>query len=154
MNVTQIDYTMGTATFFVDMEAESTKETFKGMFKVKCVLNPLEYIGADAMYRELLGKTNPQYASDYVSKLCYTISQLKYRVMDSPSWFKNTKIGVDGGHIDDAILFFILDKAVDCEIQFREGVQKKYEEARGEVRKAIDEKDNKKSEEVIDDLEE
>jgi hypothetical protein len=138
MNEITIDYQMGTATFFIDMESASDRTTYKGIFKVRCVLSPLEYIGADSMYRELLGKTNPQYASDYVGQLCYALSQLKFRVMDSPDWFKNKNTGINGSHIDDTILLYILDKAVDSEAQYREGVKERYDKARQSVRKAMD----------------
>jgi len=133
-----IDYQTGTATFLVNMEASSDKSTYKGMFKVKCILSPLEYVNSDAMYRELLGKTNPQFASDYVGQICYALSQLKYRVMDSPDWFKNKENGINGSHIDDSILLYILDKAVDAESQYREGIEERYKKARESVRKAMD----------------
>lgn len=144
-----IDYQTGTATFFVNMEASSDKTTHKGMFKVKCILSPLEYINSDAMYRELLGKTNPQLASDYVGQICYALSQLRYRVMDSPDWFKNKENGISGSHIDDAILLYILDRAVTCESEYREGIEKRYNNAKEAVKKAVDNgelKEDKKEE--------
>ena len=100
----QIDYFMGTATFHVDLEAAASKTTYKGMFKVKCILNPLEYAHSDAMYRQLLGKDNPQFASEYVSSICYALSQLKYRIIDCPDWFKNPETGIHGSSIEDNIL--------------------------------------------------
>jgi len=151
MNEITIDYQTGTATFFIDMEASADRSVYKGIFKVKCVLSPLEYINADSMYRELLGKTNPQYASDYVGQLCYALSQLKYRVMDSPDWFKNRENGINGSSIDDTILLYILDKAVDSEAQYRDGIKERYENAKKSVRKAIDDgelKSDKKEKET------
>jgi hypothetical protein len=136
----QIDYNMGTATFLINEEGSASKTTYKGVFKVKCVMSPLEYINSDALYRELLGKVNPQLASKYISELCYTISQLKYRVMDVPSWYKNTSTGIDGSHIDDNVLFSILDKATEAEMEYRRGIEEKYKKARDEVKKAVDEK--------------
>jgi hypothetical protein len=134
---TQIDYVMGTAVFAIDKEASTTKESFKGIFKVKCILSPLEYIQSDAMYRELLGKTNPQYASNYVSELCYAYSQLKYRVIDAPSWFKDGG-AIPGSTTPDNVLIDILDKAVAAEKEFRKTIEEKYDKARGEVKEAID----------------
>jgi hypothetical protein len=162
MDKTQIDYMMGTATFYINMEANSSKQTLKGTFKVKCVLSPLEYINSDSMYRELLGKTNPQYASDYVNQLCYALSQLKYRVVSCPAWFKNIETGIDGSSIDDNILLYILDKCVEAEADYRKGIEERYDKAREAVRKAIDdgslndgeEKQKEEEEEMEDDLEE
>ena len=153
MEENNIDLLMGTATFMVNMEASSNKATHKGMFKVKCVLSPLEYVNANALYRQLLGKDNPQFASDYVSRLCYAMSELKYRIIDAPDWFKNETTGINGSNVDDNILLYILEKAVECEGQYREMIDKKYKEARKEVRQSIDDGIlSDKKEEVINDI--
>jgi hypothetical protein len=133
-----IDFHMGTATFHISMEAAASKTKYQGLFKVKCVLDPLEYIQSDSMYRKLLGDTNPQFASDYVSQLCYALSQLKYRIIDCPAWFKNQETGVNGSNIDDSILLYVLDKAVECESDYREGMKEKYEQAMKAVKTSID----------------
>jgi len=153
----EIDYYMGTGTFHVDMEASSTKTTYKGIFKVKCIMSPIEYIRADANYRDLLGKANPQYASEYVSQLCYALSQLRYRIIEAPSWFRTEGEYGMGGNVDDKILLYTLDQAVEVEKLYREEMDKRYKEAREEVRKAVDDEviggdDNK--EEIEDDLDE
>jgi hypothetical protein len=147
-----IDYHMATATFRVNLEASSDKSTYKGMFKVKCVLSPLEYISSDAFYRELLGKHNPQFASEYVSQLCYALSQLKYRVIDAPDWFYNKETGISGSSIDDNILLFVLDKAVEIESEYREGMEKKYKEAKEEVIEAIDSGNLTNGDEELNDI--
>jgi len=133
-----INFHMGTATFNISMEAAASKTKYQGMFKVKCVLSPLHYIQSDSMYRELLGKTNPQFASEYVSQLSYALSQLKYRIIDSPAWFKNQETGIDGSNIDDSILLYVLDKAVECESEYREGMEDRYKKAMEAVRTSID----------------
>jgi hypothetical protein len=134
----QIDYNTGTAEFFVNLEAAADKSTYKGHFKVKCVLSPLDYIQSDATYRELLGKTNPQLADAYVSQLAYALSQLKYRIISNPSWFDNDVNGIKGSGVDDKILLFILDKTIEAEEQYRKGVEEKYEKAKNDVKEAID----------------
>lgn len=133
----EIDYNLGVGTFVVNLEAAADKSTYKGQFRVKCILSPLEYIQADATYRELLGKTNPQLANEYVSQLAYALSQLKYRVTSSPSWFDNAN-GINGSHVDDKILLHILDKTIECEEKYREGIEERYNKARDEVKEAID----------------
>lgn len=132
-----IDYYMGTATFEVNIEAAADKATYKGQFKVKCVLSPFEYIKSDAMYRELLGKVNPQYANEYVNQLSYALAQLKYRVMEAPSWFEEHN-GIKGSNVDDKVLLYVFDQAVSCEEEYRTGIEEKYKKAKGEVRKAVD----------------
>lgn len=136
----QVDFNMCTATFMVNEEASGTRTTYKGVFKVKCIMSPLEYINSDALYRELLGKTNPQLATKYVNELCYTIAQLKYRIMEAPAWYKNSGGGVDGSHLEDSVLFSILDKAIEAEMDYRKGIEEKYTKAKEEVRKAVEDK--------------
>jgi hypothetical protein len=43
--------------------------------------------------------------------------------------------------VDDNVLLFVLDKTVDCELQYREGIKERYEKARESVKKAIDDKE-------------
>lgn len=155
-----IDYTMGTASFFVNIETNSDKRSLGGLVKVKCILSPLEYINSDALYRELLGKINPQLASEYVNQLAYAISQLKYRVIQAPEWFySDNSLIREGSHLDDNVLFYLLDKSVEAEQKFREGIEEKYNKAREDVRKSVDEgeikkKEEKAEEEMEDDLDE
>jgi hypothetical protein len=134
----KIDYNMGTAEFFVNIEAAADKSTYKGHFKVKCILSPLDYIQSDATYRELLGKTNPQLADAYVSQLAYALSQLKYRIISNPSWFDNDVNGIKGSGVDDKILLYILDKTIEAEEKYRNGIEDKYKKAREEVQESID----------------
>lgn len=136
MDKIEIDYYMGTATFFVDIES-SDKKTFRGQFKVKCILSPLEFVRCDSMYRELLGKVNPQLATEYVSQLSYAMSQLKHRIMECPTWFRDESTGVKG-NVDDKVLLHVFDKSVEAEAQYREGIEERYEKANKSVREAID----------------
>jgi hypothetical protein len=145
MTNNEIDYNLGYGSFFVDIEGDATKQFYRGFFKVKCVLGPLEYIQSDALYRELLGKTNPQLASDYVSRICYALSQLKFRIVEAPDWWKKEGV-IGGGHLDDNILSHILEKSTECELDYRDGIEKKYKEAREKVKKAVDSGEIKKPE--------
>ena len=133
-----IDYNMGTAEFFVNLEAAADKSTYKGNFKVKCVLSPLDYIQSDGTYRELLGKTNPQFANEYVAQFAYALSQLKYIIISNPSWFDNSVNGIKGSNVDDRILLHGLDKAIQAEEQYRKGIEEKYKKAKDDVKEAID----------------
>ena len=61
-----IDYSEGTAQFTIKATSETNGETYSGRFKVKCYLNPLEYIRADSKYRELIGNSNPIYTDKHI----------------------------------------------------------------------------------------
>lgn len=147
----QIDHMMGTATFAVNIETSASKETLKGMFKVKCILSPMQYIQSDSLYRELLGKTNPQFANDYVGNLCYALSQLKYRIIEAPEWFGSDESGVRGSSVEDNVLLHILDRSVEAEDTYRKAMEEKYESAKKAVKDAFD-KDELDT--GLDDLEE
>ena len=138
MDKIEINFCESTATFFVKMESSSSKETFTGKFKVKCIISPLEYIYSDNLYRELIGKHNPHLVSDYVNQLCFALSQLKYRVIESPSWYKNESGGVDGGNVDDSILLYVYEKSAEAEQEYRKKIEERYENAKEEVKKAVD----------------
>jgi hypothetical protein len=135
----KVDHYMGTGTFFINVQAKANKTTYRGQFKVKCLLSALDYINSDAYFRELLGKTNPEYANEYVTQLCYTYSQLKYRVMEAPEWFLQNDTGNPGGQLEDNVLTEILDNCVKVEEKYRKEMEEKYEKAKGTVKKAIDE---------------
>lgn len=134
----EINYNMSTATFFVNIESSSNKMVYRGQFEVKTILGPLEYIQSDALYRDLLGKNNPHLATEYVGRLCYALSQLKYRIITCPEWFKNHETGMHGSNIDDTVLLHILEKTVECEEKYRKGIEKKYKNAQDEVKAKID----------------
>jgi hypothetical protein len=65
-----------------------------------------------------------------VSQLAYALSQLKYRIISNPSWFDNDVNGIKGSGVDDKILLYILDKTIEAEEQYRNGIEEKYEKAR------------------------
>jgi len=150
----KIDHYMGTATFFVNVNAKATKTTYRGQFKVKCLLSALDYIKSDAYFRELLGKTNPEYANEYVTQLCYSLSQVKYRIMESPDWFTESATGVVGGGVEDNILLYVLEECVKAEEQYRKDMDEKFEKAKGEVKKAIDKGELNDGQEKAEDDEE
>lgn len=148
-----IDYFTGTAEFYVNQIGSADKSTYKGMFKIKCVIGPIQFINSDALYRKLLGESNPQYASDLAGRLAYAISQLKYRISDCPDWFKSEN-GMYGSEVQDNILLYVFDKCVEAEMIYREEMEKRAKEAKKEVVESVDEQAKAKTkEEVEDDLE-
>lgn len=137
---------MGYGTFFIDMVSNLDKSTCKGRFKVLCILNPFDYVKADSLYRELLGGTNPHLASDVINTMCYAMAQLKYRIVEAPSWWhKDSQVG--GGSVGDNILLEVLNLAIESEQQYRDWLDKKYDEAKVDIRNAIDKGELKRSEE-------
>lgn len=135
-----VDLYMGTATFFVNVESAATKTTYKGKFKVKCLLNAFDYIKSDADFRSLLGEKNANFANDYVTQLCYAFAQLKHRVIEFPAWFKDAD-GTVGGGLEDNVVLYVLERCVEAEDQYRKAIEERYSKAKGEVKTAVDQGD-------------
>jgi len=106
------------AKFDVNIIGERTNSTYMGNFRVKCILSPLEEIKADRMYRELVG-VNPHLASEHVSQMAYALSQLNFRVLESPPFWNQGEI--PGGHIEDKnVILDIFDKTVEAQVTYIE----------------------------------
>ena len=124
MSNIKLDGSMGI--FTVNDIGSVSKETFMGTFEVKCVLNPLDQIKADKLYRELLGAINPHLASVDVQNLVFALSQLKYRVQKSPAGWRHSEI--DGGHLDANIVLNVLNQSIKCQVMYNEQANKRIEE--------------------------
>lgn len=162
MNIT-LDMNDGTATFKIDEVGTSHGETFRGVFKVKCILSPLEFVDADALYRDLLGKTNPTLASEWTGRIAFHLAQLKYRVVKAPNFWtpENNERGLGGSEIDDNILSKVFDLAFAAEVQYREAIKKKFDKSSEALKKSVDngsispeeqEEDTKPKEELENDI--
>jgi hypothetical protein len=135
MSDISVDLLEGKCKFFVQIEGEIDAETYKGTFTVKGSLSPLDTIKADRRYRELMGK-DIQYATDHASQLAFSLAQLNQRIVDSPDWWHNTEL--NGGHLDENIIFDVFAKSIECEKEYR---AKRKEQADG-YKKIINEKLN------------
>lgn len=113
------------ATFDYAGTGNKTKTHYMGTFKVKCLLSPLDKIKIDRTYRELVGSTNPHMASKTATDYIFALSQLKYRVIESPDFFKNKEF--DGGHLDGNVLAEIINLCIDAEAEYEEMQNEKVE---------------------------
>lgn len=113
----------GTAEFVIQMLGNKNQQTYLGKFKVKCALTPLDHINADKLNRELLG-ANLSMASDRAMNLAFALSQLKYRVIESPPFWQTADL--PGNIEDDNIIFEVLNRAIEAEEKY---LQRKSEDA-------------------------
>lgn len=113
------------AEFTVNLIGAASKESFMGTFTVKCILNPIEEIKANKLYRELLGETNPHLATEDIHNLALALAQLKYRIIKSPAGWKYQEI--DGGHLDANIVLHVFNLAIDARIKFHKEANKRVE---------------------------
>ena len=134
----KIDFEEGTATFWIKETGSIKGETYVGMFKVKCILNPIEFIEADGLYRQLLGSDSPTLASNHAGNLAYALAQLRYRVIKAPPFWDDGTQKVPGGQVDDNILLYVFSQCSEAETTYREKIQDQVKQATKSVRDAID----------------
>lgn len=108
--------------FDINLVGEHTNQTYMGSFKCKCLLSPIEQIKADKMYRDLLGN-NSHLASNHVSQLCYALSQLSHRLIETPPFWEGS--GIAGSHIEDeSVILQVLESSLEAAALFVEEKQK------------------------------
>ncbi len=82
--------------FTIDTKGETTGEEFKGVFRVRTRLSHRDRLLIDQIRRQLLG---PQpvgtIPGDQANSIADVFSNLQVRIVDAPSWFKNSQGGLD-----------------------------------------------------------
>jgi hypothetical protein len=110
--------------------------TYIGTFRFRCFLTPIQKIDADREYREVLG-VNPTMADENVSLLSYALTQLKYRVLESPPFWR-TGAHLEGDLPDEEIITEVLNAAIGAEVKYRNQLKKKKETALSKAKKAAE----------------
>lgn len=123
----------GTASFDLNSEGDFLG-TCRGLFKFKTFLTPLEQLAASRDYRNLLGN-NPEMSSDAERYMALCLSQLKYRIVSAPPFWKTGD--VFDGNVDFNILSTVFDRALSASLIYKEHLQKKKEEALKVAQEAI-----------------
>lgn len=108
---------------------------YNGVFKVRPKLSPLEILECDRDRRELLGnpKAEEQVSQDAV-QLGICLSQLKARIADGPSWYKDS-FGLRIDFHDTNIIYSLFKAAVDVETKWKENLKKTALEAKEKLMK-------------------
>jgi hypothetical protein len=115
------------AIFTIKTTGEATGESFSGKFRVKTLLSPLNHIKADKLMRQLLGD-HSLVADELSRQYAFMLSQLQFRVISSPLWWKSN-LEVEGGHIEDKnVLIEILNKALEAEEIYRSNQKKIFDD--------------------------
>jgi len=122
--------------------------TYLGTFKFKCFLTPSERLAAGRLYRELLGP-NAALASIVEDNLSFTLSQLRFRIIEAPNFWTNA-VGLNGlmGDLPDQnVVDMVLEAAVNAELKYVAQLEEKKEEAIKKAKKTaealLNEKDKK-----------
>ena len=141
-----LDMTNNTAIWSINLIGD-IQGTYQGQFVFKCFLSPLEQLAAGRVYKDLLG---PNLSDSNANEryLAFCLSQLKYRIVKAPPFWKGNE-ALDGGQIPDTdVLTQVLESAINAEIRFKEEMSKKRE---GTLNDAIKAAENAKAA-LIDDF--
>lgn len=134
----------GESTFDVNIVGQSSKQSYIGSFKVKCLISPIEEIEADKRYRELLG-VNPHLATEHVRRQAFALSQLEQRVIDCPPFWENETL--PGGHVKDSnVILEVLDKAIEAQENYINAKDKELKEKQEKLKALIEKKKIKREE--------
>jgi hypothetical protein len=112
--------------------------SYKGVFKFNTCLSPMELIYADRDLRQLIGD-NPAFVNTEIENLAYALSQLKYRVIEAPPFWKENNSPYGGAHIKDTrIINHVFAAAIQAEIKFRDGLKEKRAKAKEQLEKLVE----------------
>jgi hypothetical protein len=123
----------GTASFQLNAEGDFLG-TCTGLFKFKTFLTPLEQLSASRDYRALVGP-NPELMSDSERYMAICLSQLKYRIISAPPFWKTGE--AFDGNVDFNILSIIFDRALSASLIYKDHLVKKKEESLKTAQEAL-----------------
>lgn len=112
---------------------------YTGTFVFKCFLTPTARLACGRLYRELLGP-NPNLAFINEDNLAFSLSQLRYRIVESPP-FWNSAIGINGlpgDVVDQNVIDAVLEAAVASEHKYMAQIQQRKDDAIKNAKKAAE----------------
>ncbi len=128
----------GTASFTINVIGFSTKDSYQGLFKVKCLLNPLQELAVSRLNRELIGD-KPEYADQNTSQLAFALTQLSERVVEAPP-FWNTGDELPGNIKDANVIVEVLELAIEAQEKFLKQKQDEYNKNQELIKKLVTQK--------------
>lgn len=122
--------------------------TYTGTFKFRCMLTPTQKIAAGREMRDILG---PQMllASENDSNVAFALTQLKYRIISAPPFWK-TGGAYDGDILDSNIIMEVLDASIDAEVAYLDSLKQKKIDAIKRAKAAAEKLVNGQEEEAED----
>lgn len=118
----------------IRVKGDVTEEMYEGLFRVKTRLSHSEHLQQDRIRRELLGDAGAA-PSFRASQTAAMLSALAVRVIDAPSWWKNSgEGGVAGlGLSDDNVISEVYDAAMRKDVQIARSLAKEAEQAQQQL---------------------
>lgn len=125
-----------TASWSINTEG-SISGTFVGQFRFRCVLNPTQRIAANREMRALLGD-HPLLVPEHESFLAYALTQLKYRIITAPPFWKSAESGWEGDIPDENVISEVLNAAINAEVKYKEQLDERKLEALERAKKSAE----------------
>jgi hypothetical protein len=122
----------GTALFTINEEGP-IQGNYRGVFQLRCYLNPLDSLAAGRQFRTLLGEFGDS-AGEQDRYTAFCTSQLAYRVIKGPPWW--TANNQTGNIPDLNVLSILLDRCLTAEAAYKQHLVKRKEEALEKASKA------------------
>ena len=116
--------------FSVDVEGSMTKNSYKGVFKIRPLLSHRDKLRRDELKRQLIGAT-PDGTGVAALRTAEIFSKIWVHLTESPSWWRDAGNGLD--LIDEEPVVAVIDKIVEMEQEVMGGISKEGEEAKKEL---------------------
>ena len=122
----------------INVIGEDTGDTYKGDFKFKCLLSPLDRINIDREYRSMLGE-NPHSAGIEAANLANVLAELLFRITDAATFWTSKESFIPGSHIPDRnVLLKVYEEALKCEAEFKQEIKAETEKSKKEIKDKLD----------------
>lgn len=127
-NIPDLVIEHSTATWSMPMMDGELGGTYRGTFKFKCFLTPIEQLQVGRKYRALLGDLGSQ-ASQTEGSLAFALTQLEVRVISAPPFWGSTsqESGISGNLGDINVIMAVLNAAISAEELYKNNIQKERE---------------------------
>lgn len=108
------------AVFDFEAVGDTTGETYKGQFTVRCVLNIAGRHSLELEKTRLMADyANP---SSGLAGIAISLATVRAKIVDAPAWWKNSDEGSQ--IIDENIVFALYDKCNEVEAKWRDSLKK------------------------------
>ena len=125
----------------INIIGDTTGDTYSGDFKFKCLLSPLDRINIDREYRSMLG-ANPGEAGIEAANLANILSELLFRISESPTFWTTKESFIPGAHIpDNNVLLKVYEEALSCEVEYKQEIKERSKKSREEIKEKLDDED-------------
>jgi hypothetical protein len=140
----------GTVTFRISEVGDRSRTTLQGPFRVKGSLSPYDELASGRDMRQLLGAEAVS-ATDHEVNLAYALSQLRHRIVESPSfWLEASRESFGGAELDHNIILKVLNMAIEAEVTSRKNLRNEAKRRLKDMEASLEKYDKEEEKEDAD----